>query len=406
MQKLWEIGFMILASYLVGSIPFGVLIARSRGVDIFKEGSGNIGATNIGRVLGYQFGLLVFALDFLKGALPVFIVQRFSNASATTSTLDSLEPITAGLAAFLGHLFPAYLRFRGGKGIATGAGVVSVLLPLPTLAAVSAWIVVLLATRYVSLSSIIAALVLCLAEARWISDPLMPPHLALTIFCWLASALVFFRHRTNIVRLVQGNENRIRQGGLMLQFSKVIHVLALGLWFGTLVFFIIAALVIFESFEALADSNSVRPPALPLPTALSKDQADQLAGIAIGPLFDWYFAMQGVCAVLALATAVGWHDMMKGARIHRYRIAFLMAAFALVVIGWPLARYVGKLRIERFADDPAMAETARQAFATWHAVSLGLNMGTLVFVTLAMALVATMPTETLLGPVSQTRSEA
>src|SRR5436853_2081253 len=113
----------VLLSYFLGAVPFGYLIARARGVDILHAGSGNIGATNVGRILGKRFGLLVFALDFAKGAVPTFLCLRWLGVTAG---------VTAGLAAFIGHLFPVYLRFRGGKGVATGAGVVAGLFPLPT----------------------------------------------------------------------------------------------------------------------------------------------------------------------------------------------------------------------------------------------------------------------------------
>src|SRR3954454_20004280 len=111
---------IILAAYLIGALPFGYLIARARGVDIFKAGSGNIGATNVGRVLGRRYGILVFVLDFAKGALPVgaaFGLKRLADASARAELpLAGLE-VFAGLAAFLGHVFPIYLGLRGGKGI-------------------------------------------------------------------------------------------------------------------------------------------------------------------------------------------------------------------------------------------------------------------------------------------------
>src|SRR5436305_1462149 len=130
----------ILGAYLFGAIPFGYLVAKSRGVDILREGSGNIGATNVGRVLGKRFGILVFLFDFAKGALPA-LSGRWLNTPEVMELLggDGL-PVLAGLAAFVGHMFPVYLRFRGGKGVATGAGVVSVLVPGPTLAALLAWL--------------------------------------------------------------------------------------------------------------------------------------------------------------------------------------------------------------------------------------------------------------------------
>src|SRR5947209_7857227 len=130
MTTLSFLGCVALGSYLVGAIPFGYLIGRARGVDIFEHGSGNIGATNVGRVLGRRFGILVFLLDFAKGALPVLMAARLCGLTELEVPAQSLE-VTAGLAAFLGHLFPVYLRFRGGKGVATGAGVVAMLLPVP-----------------------------------------------------------------------------------------------------------------------------------------------------------------------------------------------------------------------------------------------------------------------------------
>src|SRR6476469_8125134 len=125
---MWLALLTLLAAYLVGSIPFGYLIARARGVDIFHAGSGNIGATNVGRVLGRKFGILVFALDFAKGAVPVAVAGAIADGA---DGLPGLLPSGAGLFAFLEHLVPVYLGFRGGKGVATGAGAVSVLVPGP-----------------------------------------------------------------------------------------------------------------------------------------------------------------------------------------------------------------------------------------------------------------------------------
>jgi acyl-phosphate glycerol 3-phosphate acyltransferase len=138
-----------LLSYLIGSVPFGYLVGRWRGVDVLTAGSGNIGATNVGRLLGRPFGILVFVLDFLKGALPVLlamIADPYANGPS-----PAIAGVIAGIAAFLGHLFPLFLGFRGGKGVATGAGIVLVLLPLPTLAALFFWLTIASATRYVSL---------------------------------------------------------------------------------------------------------------------------------------------------------------------------------------------------------------------------------------------------------------
>ena len=154
------VALLLLAAYLIGAIPFGYLIGRMLGVDLFEEGSGNIGATNTGRVLGWKLGILVFVLDFLKGVVPVAAIvplARLLDPEAATA-LGSPEALRVGAAAlaFLGHLFPIYLGFRGGKGVATGAGTIFVLVPGPAALAVLGWIVVLVSSRIVSLASLVA----------------------------------------------------------------------------------------------------------------------------------------------------------------------------------------------------------------------------------------------------------
>src|SRR5437870_10877830 len=215
-----------LAAYLVGAIPFGYLIARSRGVDILRQGSGNIGATNVGRILGPGFGILVFVLDFAKGAVPVAVAAWIAGRVDSDLPRDSLQ-VTAGLAAFLGHLFPVGLRFRGGKGVATGAGVVAVLLPVPAIAALLTWVAVLFLTRYVSLASLAAVSVLCAVRCALVAEPFAPDQRTLTLFCFIAAGLVFVRHRANIHRLLQGTENRLLESAAMLVLGKTIHALAL-----------------------------------------------------------------------------------------------------------------------------------------------------------------------------------
>src|SRR5579862_1046347 len=187
-----------LASYLLGAVPFGWLVARWRGIDILRHGSGNIGATNVGRVLGRKYGVLVLALDFAKGALPVAVAQWLA-LYFTDLPREAFE-VAAGVAAFLGHLFPIYLRFRGGKGVATGAGVVVVLLPLPTLAALLTWLLVVCATRYMSLASLAAVVVLCGAYFAETAEPFGRDQLILSLFCLAATALVTVKHRGNINR--------------------------------------------------------------------------------------------------------------------------------------------------------------------------------------------------------------
>lgn len=202
----------VVAAYLIGAIPFGYLIARWRGVDIFAHGSGNIGATNVGRVLGRPFGVVVFLLDFAKGAIPAWIARTLSLEpdSRLMNLLGSDGlPVLCGLAAFLGHLYPIYLRFRGGKGVATGAGVISVLLTIPAVGALAVWLATVAATRYVSLASMVAVVALCALRLILTPDPFAPQNRTLTTFCFVAAILVFIRHRTNITRLLGGTENRL-----------------------------------------------------------------------------------------------------------------------------------------------------------------------------------------------------
>src|SRR5262249_34265849 len=123
---------LVLVSYFLGAVPFGYLVARARGIDILRQGSGNIGATNVGRILGKRLGVLVFLLDFTKGVLPSAVGTWLDHAAGLDLPASTLG-VSAGLAAVLGHMFPIYLRFKGGKGVATGAGVVIVLVPIPFL---------------------------------------------------------------------------------------------------------------------------------------------------------------------------------------------------------------------------------------------------------------------------------
>jgi acyl-phosphate glycerol 3-phosphate acyltransferase len=387
------LGLTILASYLLGAIPFGYLIARWQGVDILRQGSGNIGATNVGRVLGRSFGILVFLLDFAKGAVPVAAAKWLVGSSDLCLPKDSLE-VSAGLAAFLGHLFPVYLRFQGGKGVATAAGTVAVLLPEPTLGALLAWVAMASLTRYVSLASLTAAVVLCLLQWGLTTEPLSPDNRILTGFCLVVAGLVFVRHRANINRLLQGNENRLKETQPMQLLTKTIHVLALGLWFGSAVFFtFVATLVIFDTFGSLSAKPVPERPAW-LPASFGREQGIQLAGIAVGPIFPWYFLIQGVCGLLAVSTALAWARSFAQQKVHKVRFLILALALATVVAGWPIAQKVSDLRPARYAEDSVVAATAKVSFQTWHTYSLILNLVTLALVTVAMALAARLPEST------------
>jgi outer membrane protein assembly factor BamB len=318
MHDLALVAATALLSYLIGAIPFGYLIARWHGVDILAQGSGNIGATNVGRVLGRRLGILVFVLDFLKGALPALAATLVSRSTRPDLPPNTL-PVTAGVSAFLGHLFPVYLRFRGGKGVATGAGVVAVLVPLPTFGALLTWVVLATTTRYVSFASLCATVVLCALRLGLTPAPFSPENRVLTLFCFLATAVVFLRHQANIRRLLAGKENRLEDSPAMLTLTKILHVLSLGLWFGTAIFFsFVVGFVLFGTFEKVATQEerpawfplareyAGNPPSPKFPDPLRKEQGTRAAGHAISPLFDWYFIIQAVCAVVALVTALGW----------------------------------------------------------------------------------------------------
>jgi glycerol-3-phosphate acyltransferase PlsY len=183
-------------AYLLGAIPFGLLIARSRGVDIRKKGSGNIGATNVLRVMGKGWGITTLLLDALKGFIP----------AAFFPVLAKLNPdygLLIGTAAILGHTFPIYLRFKGGKGVATGAGMLLGVVPFAMGVGVLCWIICMVLFRYVSLASIMATLAVVLTV--WIQgEKSMTINGVLTGLAFL----VIWLHRSNIRRLLAGTENR------------------------------------------------------------------------------------------------------------------------------------------------------------------------------------------------------
>ena len=200
---------ILLLAYLIGATPFGFLAAKAKGIDIRHHGSGNIGATNVIRVLGKRVGLPVFALDLLKGLLPVLAARLWCRHAH----LDPSWPLLlAALGAVLGHNFTFWLRFKGGKGIATSAGALLALLPIALAAAVLVWLLAFYSTRYVAVASIAAGLSLPLTVLlqRTLSSPSSAPSLPLLIFATANGGLAVWRHRSNIQRLRQGTENRFR----------------------------------------------------------------------------------------------------------------------------------------------------------------------------------------------------
>lgn len=195
-----------LVGYLLGSLPFGYLVARSKGVNIFEVGSKNPGATNVRRVLGAGPGNLVFALDALKGAAATAAPLLWIRLGGGAGPGEPLPLLVAGLAAaLLGHSFSCFTRFRGGKGVATGAGGFLVLFPLGVLAAAVTWGLTVLLTRYVSLGSMLAAVALAIAAWALHQPPL------LVGLCAAVTVFVILRHRTNLARLVAGTENKVGQ---------------------------------------------------------------------------------------------------------------------------------------------------------------------------------------------------
>lgn len=198
-----------LAGYLLGSIPFGILLTRLfGGGDIRTAGSGNIGATNVTRVAGPIPGVLTLILDGLKGAAAVWLAAHFSNYSATWMTVS-------GVAALVGHCFPVWLKFHGGKGVATAAGMFLALCWPAAVCAILLFLIVVYFSRFVSLGSIAAAAAMpLLIYLLWV--PHFSPHLApppsVTMGAFAAAMLVVYKHDGNIQRLVEGREPRFSFG--------------------------------------------------------------------------------------------------------------------------------------------------------------------------------------------------
>ncbi len=208
---------LIPIAYLVGAVPFGLIVGLSRGVDVRTAGSGNIGATNVGRLLGRPFFFLVFLLDLLKSLVPMAIASWIVSRIPETQH-DSplyLTWLLVGFAAVIGHMFSVFLRFKGGKGVATSAGVVLGLYPyftLAGLAVVGVFLIVSFATRYISLGSIAAACAFPLAYiaiGKALGWSVLGDQFPLLLFAVVMGGLIVWKHRTNIARLRAGTENRV-----------------------------------------------------------------------------------------------------------------------------------------------------------------------------------------------------
>jgi acyl-phosphate glycerol 3-phosphate acyltransferase len=198
----------VLAAYLAGSIPFGYLVTYwVKGIDIRTVGSGNLGATNVGRTLGFRYFLLVFLLDMLKGFLPTIGFPWLVNQLTGSGPADL--PVLVALAAILGHTFPVYLKFRGGKGVATSVGTVLALDPISCAVSVVAFGGSLALTRYVSLASLLGGLAFVAAHFARAASPLSREHIAMTLFSTAVVVLLFVRHRGNLARIWAGTERRV-----------------------------------------------------------------------------------------------------------------------------------------------------------------------------------------------------
>ena len=218
MPPIYQIYFAIaFGAYLLGSIPFGYLVARAKGIDIRTVGSGNIGATNAMRVLGKPAGILVLLMDALKGyaacalLAPYIYHWMFSHMflgsfPAYSETAKLKYETIAGVAAVLGHNYTCWLKFKGGKGVATTAGVFLALAPIPLLIAAVVFFIMVAATRYISVGSIAAAI--ALPVTVWI---IMPASVFFCIVTTLLGVLAIYKHKGNIQRLMAGTENRFGQ---------------------------------------------------------------------------------------------------------------------------------------------------------------------------------------------------
>lgn len=191
--------FLVLG-YVLGSFPTSYLVGRTRGVDLREHGSGNLGATNVYRVLGAGAALPVVLVDVAKGWVPTRLFPGWDGAA------DTRLAIAYGLVAIAGHVWPVFLRFRGGKGVATGAGVLLALAPLTTVLALFTWIGIVSLTRYVSVASIATATVVPLFALMLDADG------ATVAFCVLIAGFVWWTHRSNLRRLREGTEHRFGSG--------------------------------------------------------------------------------------------------------------------------------------------------------------------------------------------------
>jgi acyl phosphate:glycerol-3-phosphate acyltransferase len=219
--------------------------------------------------------------------------------------------------------------------------------------------------------------------------------LPITLYLIVGTGFVVLKHRANVRRLLAGTESRIGDFPMRDTVVRGLHVLALGLWFGGAAFFNFGTAVpIFESFKEVVNAGpsdrTANVEIIPAnaPAEKKKALANALAGSAVGPVFPRYFAMQAVCGVIALVTALSW---WKLGRVHRWRVILVAVGLATVAAGWPISEEVSRLRPLRFSDAKEVASAADVAFANWHLASLALSLVTVCLAGVALALAAKLP---------------
>lgn len=196
-----------LLAYLLGSFPTGYVLGRMGGIDVRNVGSGNVGATNVTRVLGKRFGYPVFVIDFLKGLVPVLLTRAIAYRCQLDPTAADLCVALAGMFSVIGHSYPVWLGFKGGKGVATSLGVIFGVSWIAALIMGGVWIVIFMITRYVSVASIAAAIALPVAMGTLLFLNELRSAV-LVYFSLLLAAIVVIRHRSNLSRLLRGTEPR------------------------------------------------------------------------------------------------------------------------------------------------------------------------------------------------------
>ena len=209
----FEIGVLCVMAFLVGGIPSGYLVGR--GVlkdDIRRHGSGNIGATNVARLLGWKWGFVVLLLDALKGLLPTLATKLFLQDRGSEE-LVNLGAILAGICCIVGHMYPIWLKLRGGKGVATALGVILVIAPQASGVALVTFLIVFAALRIVGLASIVSVTAFAIAQLTFMGeDVFVWSHLPLTLFSTMVPALIVWKHRSNIIRMLRGDEQKLKPG--------------------------------------------------------------------------------------------------------------------------------------------------------------------------------------------------